>query len=275
MVNIRKANGELMPFDGQKLIDALLRSGASKDEAEKVLQLVSKNLMEGISTNKIFKISQAYLRQVSSYAAGRYQLKKAVFDLGPGGYPFEKFVARLMEYKGYKTTTNLVEMGHCVKHELDVVAENDNEKIMIECKFHRDKGHKNDIKIPLYIQSRFLDMKSKWLENGETRKLTGMIVTNTRFSTDAEDFGKCMGLKLVSWDFPQGSSLRDWIDQSGYHPITSMASISNAIKAQIMERGVVLCRDLVENPLVLEKLGLSQGKIYKILSEAKIVSKID
>lgn len=273
MVRIRKANGELVPFDGQKLISALVRSGASRAEAEQVLKLVTKNLVEGISTAKIYKISQSYLRQVSSYAAGRYRLKKAVFDLGPGGYPFEKFVGRLMEFKGYNINVNVIERGHCVRHELDVVAENKKEKIMIECKFHRDKGHKNDVKIPLYIQSRFLDMKWRWEEEGEKRKLVGMIVTNTRFSTDAEDFGGCMGLKLVGWDYPKGDSLRDWIDQSGYHPITSLNTLTANLKTQIIDKGFVLCRDIVDNPDILNGLGLSQSKIWKVIEEAKIIAK--
>jgi hypothetical protein len=143
---------------------------------------------------------------------------------------------------------------------------------MVECKFHKDKGHKNDVKIPLYIQSRFLDMKWRWTSEGDSRKMTGMIVTNTRFSTDAEDYSKCMGLKLISWDYPQGNSLRDWIDQSGYHPITSLESLSVNLKMQIMEKGIVLCHDIIEKPEILENLGLSAAKINKVIEEAKLMS---
>jgi hypothetical protein len=272
MIKITKANGDIVPFEGHKIVDAMMRSGASRSEAEKVLSLVLKQIDDGISTAKIYRIAQNYLRQVSGYAAGRYRLKKAVFDLGPGGYPFEKFVARLLDFKGYKTSLNIIEKGRCVNHELDIVAENDYEKIMIECKFHRDKGNKNDIKIPLYIQSRFIDMKFRWESEGEKRNIQGMIVTNTRFSTDAEDYGKCVGLKLVSWDYPHGNSLRDWIDESGYHPITSLDSLSTGQKSYLMEKGIVLCLDLIDKESLLKNIGMNESKARKVLEEARLIS---
>jgi Holliday junction resolvase-like predicted endonuclease len=271
MVHVRKASGELVPFDEQKFLSALRRSGASESDALQVLKLVEKDLVNGMSTSKIYQLAQRYLLKVSQYAAGRYRLKKAVFDLGPGGYPFEKFVARLLENQGYQVQINVVEQGKCVRHELDAVAENSKEKIMVECKFHRSKGHKNDVKIPLYIQSRFLDMKAAWQEKGDTRSMRGMIVTNTRFSLDAMTYGKCMGLDLVSWDYPAGNCLRDWIDQSGFHPITSLKSLNKSIQMELLEAGVVLCRELLDNKNILLEKGLRASKVRQVIHEAKAI----
>ncbi|MBN2745998.1 MAG: restriction endonuclease [Bacteroidales bacterium] len=271
-IKIRKANGELVDFDESKIVDALIRSGARPDEATKVLNHVLKTVKDGVSTAKIYQRALLQLRKISGFAAGRYQLKRAVFELGPGGYPFEKFVARLLESKGFETQTNVIEMGRCVRHELDVVAENSFEKIMVECKFHRDQGQKNDVKIPLYIQSRFLDMKQKWESEGETRKITGMIVSNTRFTTDAEDFGKCVGLRLVGWDYPNGHGLRNWIDKSGLHPITTVNTIPNALKAVLMEKGIVLCREILDKSELLLQLGLTEQKVKTIIEEARLIT---
>jgi Holliday junction resolvase-like predicted endonuclease len=271
MVHIRKANGDLTLFDKTKFMSALVRSGASESDAFQVLSMVEKEIVEGMSTAKIYQLAQRYLLKVSKYVAGRYRLKRAVFDLGPGGYPFEKFVARLLEHKQYRVEINVVDQGKCVKHELDVLAENDKEKIMVECKFHRSKGHKNDVKVPLYIQSRFLDMKAAWLAGGEKRHMKGMIVTNTRFSLDAMAYAKCMELDLVSWDYPLGNCLRDWIDQSGFHPITSLRSLNKGLTGELLSEGIVLCRELIQHETVLLEKGLRPSQIRRIFHEAQTI----
>ena len=47
-------------------------------------------------------------------------------------------------------------------HEVDVIAEKDNQHFMIECKFHNDSSRNCNVKIPLYTQSRFLDILKRW-----------------------------------------------------------------------------------------------------------------
>jgi len=274
-INVLKSNGELVPFDEHKLLSALMRSGAGRREAEEVVSIVVSRIHEGTKTKKIYRIAYDILKRKSSYLAGRYRLKKAVFDLGPSGYPFEKYVSKLLESQGYDIEINRIQKGKCVNHELDVVAENDYEKLMIECKFHQDKGRKNDVKIPLYIHSRFLDVKAAWEQNS-SKKMIGMVVTNTRFSGDATDYAKCVGMRLVSWDYPQGNSLRDWVDRSGYHPVTSIRSLSKSVKQMIMQEGIVLCRELLETPEILSKVGLPLPKRTTVIREAEaIVNGID
>jgi len=54
------------------------------------------------------------------------------------------------------------------------------------------------------------------LVEGHTEKFhQGWLITNTRFSTDALQYGKCMGMQLVGWDYPNNNGLRNWIDSSG------------------------------------------------------------
>ena len=269
-INVLKSNGDLVPFDEHKLLSALMRSGANREEAEEVVSVVVGRIHEGTKTNKIYKIAYEILKRKSKYIAGRYRLKKAVFDLGPSGYPFEKFISRLLKYQGYDVEINRIQKGKCVNHELDVVAENAEEKLMIECKFHQDKGRKNDVKIPLYIHSRFQDVKAVWKKES-SKKMIGMVVTNTRFSGDATDYGKCAGMRLVSWDYPAGNSLKDWVDRSGYHPITAIRSLSKSVKQRIMEEDIVLCRELLETPDILSKIGLSHSKKAEALSEASAI----
>jgi hypothetical protein len=273
-IEVYKNSGEKVFFDFEKLKSALVRSGAKPEQINEAVLEISKKLYNGIKTKEIYKIAYAVLQKKSENIAGRYRLKEAVLDLGPSGYPFEKFVGRLMAKKGYSVEVGKIINGKCVTHEVDVIAINENTKIYIECKFHRDRKQ-NDVKIPMYIKSRFDDIKAELSKLPENDKfeIKGMIVTNTRFSEDAKSFAKCSGLTLIGWDYPQKNNLRDWIDQSGYHPITSLSTINRRIKQLLLDSDIILCQEIEKNISFLEKLGLTKNEIKKIVREANEVMK--
>ena len=273
-IQVIKHSGEKAIFDSEKLKSALIRSGAQPNEIDHVISEISKKLYNGISTRRIYQIAYSVLRKKSHNAAGRYRLKKAVLDLGPSGYPFEKFVGRLMTFKGYQVEVSKIIQGKCVTHEVDVIAKKEQKHLYIECKFHKDRG-KNDVKIPMYIKSRFDDIRNNLgqLKKNKDVEIKGMLITNTRFTTDAQDFGKCSGLTLVGWDYPQHNNLRDWIDQAGFHPITSLSSLTKKIAQALLEKDVILCREIEQKKDVLEEVGLRPNEIRKIIKEANEVMK--
>ncbi|MEZ5083884.1 MAG: restriction endonuclease [Bacteroidales bacterium] len=267
LISITKRNGEKVPFNVQKLIDSLDRSGASEEDIEKVINEVGKNLADGMSTHKVYRMAYAILRKKSNRVAGMYRLKKAIFELGPTGYPFERFVGELLKHQGYKVEIGKIVQGHCVQHEVDVIAEKDDRKYMIECKFHQEPSKKSDVKVSLYIQSRFLDIEKEWKKQAKEhlRFHQGWIVTNTRFTEDAMQFGKCAGLNLISWDYPSKGSLKERIDMAGLHPITALQSITKKEKQELLQLNHVLCRDLHRENLL--QIGINQNRINKIMKE--------
>ncbi len=270
-IYIYKNTGEKDLFDENKLISSLMRAGASPEEARIVSKEVKAKLYNGISTGKIYKIAYKILRNISKRSAGRFRLKKAVMDLGPSGYPFEKFVGRLFESMGYTVEVGRIIKGKCVTHEIDVIARNKTEQIMVECKFHSLKGQKSDVKVPLYIHSRFQDVKATWEkdENLSGLKFYGMVATNTRFSDDARQYAQCSGLRVLSWDYPKGNSLREWVDQSGFYPITALHSLKKKEKDRLLQENVVLCRELKDHKKNLQEIGLSEGRIKQVINEAE------
>ena len=271
-IYVIKANGEKELFSEDKLRASIKRAGIPDSYSSRLISQIKEVLYPEIPTSIIYKHITNFLYGIP-HSSGKYMLKQAIMDFGPSGYPFEKYVSKLLEYQGYKVKVNIIENGACVKHELDVVAENNEERLMIECKFHRDKGHKNDVKIPLYIHSRFLDIKASWEKSGDSKlNYFGMIVTNTRFSEDATEYGKCTGMRLVSWDYPHGNSLKDWIDRADLHPITSMNSLTKLQRQSLLDSGVVLCKEIVENHDVLLKLGLRLQKRDEVIKEAEVLS---
>lgn len=265
-----KSNGESVPFEEDKIRQALKRSGARPGQIEEALRLVKQQLYDGITTHKIYQVAYRVLKKRSHHVAGRYRLKKAMLELGPSGYPFEKFVGKLLDAKGYTTRVDQIVQGVCITHEVDVVARNESEQIMVECKYHSDVKRKSDVKVALYIHSRFLDVSKAWKNSQQNDNITytGMVVTNTSFSDDATQFAECAGMQLVSWDYPKGNSLKDWIDRSGLHPITSLSLLKKSEKQFMLEKGVVLCSDLKDYTHLLQQLGMNSQKIRKVLAEA-------
>jgi hypothetical protein len=268
-IQVTKGNGERVLFDPEKLKQALRSSGAGTGEQERITGQVAARLYNGIPTKKIYQMAFDLLKRESLRAAGRYSLKKAIMELGPTGFPFEVFVGKIFETMGYKVENGVIVQGKCIQHEVDVVAKKPGEMIMVECKFHSDSLSKSSVQVPLYIQSRYLDVKAAWEEQyGKDIHYRGGVVCNTRFSEDAMNYAKCAGLILISWDYPEDTGLKYWIDKTGLHPVTSLISISKAQKQKLLEKRIVLCSQLKENRNILEEMGMSQNQIKKVIREA-------
>ncbi len=274
-MQITKANGELAPFQVKKLAFSLKKAGAAALTIQQIVSSISSILYEGISTKEIYKKAFMLLRKYSRPTAARYKLKKAIMELGPTGYPFENFIGKILEYEGFKTEVGVVMQGHCVTHEVDVTALKENEHYLVECKFHTDQGATCNVKIPLYIQSRFKDLETQWLKRKDhsTKFHKGWVYTNTRFTTDAIQYGECAGLGLVSWDYPPHNNLKSRIDSSGLHPITCLTSLTKKEKQDLLNKGVVLCKEIRNKPSFLEAVGIKAIKQKSILKEANELCK--
>lgn len=269
-VNVTKASGELEPYDESKLRASLANAGADKQIIDRIADAVGNMLVEGISTRKLYKEAFRLLKEHSRRFAGRYKLKEALLELGPTGYPFENFTSELLSRLGFKTEVGRIIEGNCVSHEIDVVAHKDEEFYIVECKFHNRKDHKCNVKVPLYIQSRFKDVESKWshLPGHKSKKHMGWVVTNTRFTQDATEYAECVGLRLLSWDYPKNKGLKDLIGRVNLHPITCLSTLGDQEKQKLLERDVVFCLQLCENEDNLEFTGLDNAAQKKVLEEA-------
>jgi hypothetical protein len=74
---------------------------------------------------------------------------------------------------------------------------------------------------------------------------------------------------LISWDYPEGKSLKHYIDVSGLHPITSVHRLRKHEQKKILENGIVLCRELEANQQLMKDCGISDIRIKSILKEAE------
>lgn len=275
-LDITKSSGEKVKFSLDKLRGSLSRTGAEKQTVDQIIDKVRDELYQGISTKEIYNRAFALLKKKKSYLASKYKLKKAIYELGPTGFPFERFVSSILKYSGYKTQTNTTLQGKCVTHEIDVIAHKNYETTLIECKFHSEEGLNCNVKIPLYINSRYNDVKAHWHTNSkkETSLGKGWLVTNTRFTEDALQYGNCCGLYLLSWDYPLNNGIKDRVDRLGLYPITVSTLLTNREKQFLLSRDVVLCRQLIGDAFYLDHLGVSDARKEKILGEIKALCNI-
>lgn len=267
-VRVLKASGEYEPFSEEKVRSSLQRAGAEKELADKIIENIKGELYDGISTKEIYSQIFGLLREWESPLISKYNLKQAIMELGPSGYPFEKFVAGVLKNYGYQVEVGQTVQGKCVSHEIDVIAQKNpstssgqGEHYMIECKFHNRPGIKVDIQTALYTYARFLDVQGAWVETSGHRSKFHQpwLVTNTKVTLEVKTYGQCVGLKVLSWDYPAEENLRFLIEQSNLHPLTCLTSLSRTEKGRLLEAGLVFCRDLLEqkidflSPMILAK----------------------
>jgi len=265
VIMIKKNNGRFEEFSFEKLKRSLIKSGAKDAEVDLIFEKLKYELFDEISSKEIYRKAFKLLKKLDHMYASKYSLKKAVFDLGPTGHPFEKLVGALLKQNGYKTEVSVLLKGECVTHEIDVLAEKDGISYAIECKFHSNVKTVSNVKVPLYINSRFIDIQKVWNRSDKTTKLEqGWLVTNTRFTEDAINYAKCVGLNLMSWDYPRGNGISNNIDKFGLYPITALAILKKYEKKQLIAKDIILIKELLDASHIMYELNIPKGRIVKI-----------
>jgi len=266
MIHVLKADRTREPFSEQKVMDSIKRARIPHSLRGEVLTHVKSKLYEGISTQEIYRHILEYLGTVEKpYIRSRYSLKEAIMQLGPTGYPFEDFISKLLESQGYATRVRQILHGRCISHEIDIIAEKDGKAAMIEAKFHNSPGVRSEVHVALYTQARFEDIKIR------NHIDEAWIITNTKTTIDVNTYAQCAGMRVFSWDYPNGGSLRDLIENARLHPVTMLTTLSQSQKMTLLENHIVLCKEILKNPSLVDILYLSRQDREKLLIEVTTV----
>lgn len=271
---IIKGNGEREPFNLFKLENSLLKAGASPVAIEKVVGKLKGEVTDGMTTSDLYHRAFFLLRNYEKQSAVRYSIRRAVQDLGPAGFLFEKLIAEIFKAQGYTVETDKMVQGGCTEHELDVIAYNDKKLIMTEVKFHNQPGMTTDLKVALYVKARFDDLrKMQFVYGGKERSLSeGILITNTKFTKTAIGYAMCAGVGIIGWNYPARDNLHQLIEQYQLDPITALSSLSKDEKKYLLDKGVLLCKELLKNQDILAQAGFSQSHINSIVEEIKLLN---
>jgi len=267
-----KASGQPEEFNIQKLVGSLVRSGASEDVAWDIARKVESQITPSMHTKHIFRLAKKILRQYSKAADMRYSIKKAIYMLGPTGYPFEKYFAGILKAYGYSAEINRFLKGYCITHEVDIFAVRANIGCVIECKYHSNGGNPTDVKTALYVYSRFMDIKKAYELNHENRVSIneGWLVTNTRCTSDAIKYAGCVGLKIVGWKYPDENSLERMIENKKLYPVTILSSIKKTSLDILFKNDIILVRDIadMDERIFIKQSGLDTAAARTLKREA-------
>ena len=273
VINITKSDGTKELYEEEKLVNSLRRVGVKPETIEEVIDEVEAGMRDGMTTSEIYSKAFSLIRKHSAPLAAKYSIRRAMMELGPDGFPYERFVARIFRMWGYEAVTDQVVMGSCVDHEVDVVAWKGEELAMLEAKFHNEFGMKSDLKVALYVKARFDDIAGNTFEyGGKKRKLTERwLTTSTKFTEKAIKYSECNHLRLLGWNYPQHGNLHEIIEQNGLHPITCIAGLSHQEKKDLVARDILVCVDLVGKPDVLNDIGVKGDRAEQVLTEAQVI----
>lgn len=270
-MKIKNNAGEIVEFEISKLESSLRNSGADENSVKKVLETVLPKCFEGITTGELYRMAFEELKKISNSAAARYSLKKALLELGPAGFYFEQWIARVFQNIGYKTETGQLIKGHSVTHEADVIANKNDKTYWVECKFRNAEDTKISVTTPMYVLSRIKDISNIQynLFGTQTKFTDGWLITNTYFTKDSVAFSEYYGLRLLSWDFPKHKSIKNLVDQNALYPITCLTTLDSKQKQKLLEKKCVLVKELFNNQNLLNVLELNQEKKSEVLKETK------
>lgn len=265
---VLKSSGREQAFSSDKLAQSLHKAGASSRTIHLIVADIKSWLFPGVTTKQIYQRAYAALHKIEKKSF-RYRLKQAIFELGPTGYPFEKLIGELYKRQGWDAEVGQVLQGQFVTHEMDVIANKDMVQHLVECKFHKDQGKQVSIQVPLYVRSRVNDIIAYRQDLSEYSGVTfvGSVVTNTRFSEDSLQYGTQSGLKLLSWNFPEGNALKEQIEKYHIYPVTILKNLSFKDKQYLLTNKVVLCSELKEDDSILQEMNFSPRKIKMIKAE--------
>lgn len=269
-LTIIKADGTSEIFSPERLVTSLERSGAGEFTAKRISKTITDTVAPGTSSKEIYTRAFALLRKEARPIAARYALRRALLELGPSGHPFEDFISHLYRTEGWQVETRKVIQGKCVKHEVDFYASHNeqNEFLAAELKYHNDPGYKTDLKVALYVKSRFDDIFACDEKVRSCPINRGLLVTNTKFTSEAITYAECSGVELLGWGYPLNDNLLMRMSRAKVYPITTLTGLSHAEKRLLIENGAIAVDKIISDRRLLDPLHLPSDRVGEILAEA-------
>jgi hypothetical protein len=273
--NIIKADGTAEPYNEEKARLSFLKAGASQKVARRAARELTGSIKNNMTTTQIYDRALHQLEKLEPKSALRYSLKKAIMDMGPEGFVFEKYIAKVLQEYGYNAEVGQFVKGYCIEHEVDVIAKKEGKIYMIECKYRNSPGTKSDVQTALYLNSRFMDIEKAFIKkNGITGgSIEGWLVTNTKCTSDAKKYARCVGLKIMAWQYPEVENLQYFIESKKLYPLSILRTITGKQKVKLFNSNIILVKELFNFKMesLSGLLSINYQKAENILHESKIL----
>lgn len=268
-MNIIKVGGRDVEYDPSKVRGSILRTGASEQIADKILSEIEPSLYDGMTTKELYGLVHERLKNQNVCYACRYNLREGILRLGPAGFKFEKYVASILNaYNWHAKVPEEDLQGSCVAHEVDVIAEKDGRRVVIEAKFRNRYQDYVNLKDTMATWSRFLDLVDGAAVGRCPHFDEVWIVTNARFSDRARQFGVCKGIHMIGWDFPAEKPFNKMVDHLALYPVTVIDGLQKSELEAFAEQGLMLCIEIAQKDEeeIARRTGISETRAQEIVN---------
>ncbi len=141
---------------------------------------------------------------------------------------------------------NAIIRGLCGEHEVDAIAQKDGVTYFVEVKHHQAYHGLTGLDESRIARAILEDVTEGYIRGVTDIKIDrAMIVTNTRYSQHALNYGGCRGILLVGWAAPE-KGLRDIIEKDKLYPISCLRGVKPEVRLLLAEAGIVLIKQLAE-----------------------------
>ncbi len=275
MVFVTKFDGARQPFDRNKVVDTCLKKGVDREAAETIADTIESKAYDGIPTKKILQMIFAALKTHRPAIKHQINLREAISLLRPKP-DFENFVQLLLGEYNYKVIPNRIVRGKCIGHEIDAIANKNDETILVEIKHHFDHHTRTHLDVSRQVRATFEDLTEGFgLGLNSVNFSKALIVCNTKFSESARQYAKCRGIACVGWNSPPEHGLERMIEEKNLHPITLIKGLDAKTEEKLGDNGVLLVRQLTKRDInklyrrtriKKDKLAILAKKARKIIS---------
>ena len=274
-VFVTKADGTKQLYDKNKVVKTCLKMGASQKNAEEIAQKIENRAYEGISTKKILQMIFIFMRRYKPTISNVYDLRTGISVMSPKP-EFELFVRTLLENHGFKVEPNQILIGKCTTHEVDAIARKDANTYFIEAKHHQSYHSLTGLDESRIARAIFEDITESYEIGKSNLKIDrAMLITNTRFSYQAVQYGNCRNILQIGWNEPKGFSLQKLIEEKKLYPLSCIKGLRADIRMKLVFSGIVLIKQLLEkNNEQLKNTGLPKEILAEIKEKAQNSAKI-
>jgi hypothetical protein len=245
--------------------------GADSYIANEFAERIEKRLYDGITTQMILKLIFTYMRKYRPAVSHLFDLKQGISLMAPKP-EFELFIQVLLGHSGFEVSPSQVLRGKCGEHEVDGVARKDGVTYFVEVKHHFSYHALTGLDESRIAWAVLEDVTEAFTLGLTDLKIDrAVIVTNTRYSEHAIQYGKCKNLIQIGWTSPEHFGLRDVIEKNKLYPLSCLRGVSPQDRLRLVNAGIVLIKQLLDqDTLTIErKTGLLEATVQSIMEKAK------
>ena len=271
LIKVVKFNGEKEPFSKNKVYNSAMRAGASSSLARSISAEIEKEAYQDMSTAEIFRKVKDKLKKQNFKSALRFSLKDAMKKLGPAGFLFEDFVRKVLSRYGMEVKNSMILQGKCSRHEIDFLAERENNVYIGECKYRNNAGDKIDVNVCLKSFAILDDIKNSG--RFKDREVIFWVVTNSKFTDEAIRYSSCKKIELLGWNYPKDNGLEGMVEGRKLYPVTILPSFKGYLAEALKRERIMLVEDILSLNMdkFVKRANIPGKQMESLIIEAEIL----